>query len=126
MVRMSYVSSRVVLTGSVIAANVLIGYLAVLAGTTDGSICYDSFSAAGASGCVATASSMDWGLTQLVVFALMALSLAFLSLYLLRGSRRWLFATLVLAVGFVVVPGAAAAPAVFNDSGSVQLHLLGD
>jgi hypothetical protein len=69
---------------------------------------------------------MDWGLTQIVVFGLMALSLLFLGAYLVRGSRRWLVATLVLAAGFVVVPAAAAAPAVFNDFGSVQLHPFGD
>jgi hypothetical protein len=102
---MSFMFSRVVLTGSVIAANVLIGYLAVRAGTTYGGICYDLLSAVGASGCVETSSSIDWGLTQVVVFALMALSLSFLGLYLLRGSRRWLVATLVLAIGFVVLPG---------------------
>jgi hypothetical protein len=123
---MSFVFPRVVLIGSVIAANVLIGYLALLAGTSYGSTCYNSFSAAGAIGCYKTARYMDWGLTQVVVFALIALSLLFLGAYLVRGSRRWLVATLVLAAGFVVVPGAAAAPAVFNDSGSVQLPLFGD
>ena len=122
---MSFVVARVVLIGSVIAANVLVGYLAVLAGTSVVMVCYDSFSAAGDSGCHETASSIDWGLTQVAVFALMALSLLFLGAYLVRGSRRWLVATLVLAAGFVVVPGAAAAPAVFNDSGSVQVHLFG-
>jgi hypothetical protein len=66
---------------------------------------------------------MNWGLTQ-GVFAWMALSLLFLGAYLVRGSRRWLVATRVLAAGFVVVPAAAAAPAVFNDSGPVQLPLL--
>jgi hypothetical protein len=69
---------------------------------------------------------MDWGLAQVVVFALMALSLLFLGAFLVRGSRRWLVATLVLAAGFVVVPAAAAAPAVFNDSGSVQFPMFGD
>ena len=123
---MSFVFPRVVLIGSVIAANVLIGYLAVLAGSSYGSICYDSFPAVAASGCYETARYMDWGLTQVVVFELMALSLVCLGAYLVRGSRRWLVATLVLAAGFVVVPGAAAAPAVFNDSGSVQLPLFGD
>jgi hypothetical protein len=68
---------------------------------------------------------MDWGPTQVAVFALMALSLLSLGAYLLRGSRRWLLATLVIAAGFVAVPAAAAAPAVFNDSGSVQLPLFG-
>jgi hypothetical protein len=123
---MSVVFSRVVLIGSVIAANVLVGYLAVLAGTSVGGVCFDSFSAAGDSGCYETERYMDWGLTQVVVSALMALSLIFLGAYLVRGSRRWLVATLVLAAGFVVVPAAAAATAVFNDSGSVQLDLLGD
>jgi hypothetical protein len=61
-----------------------------------------------------------------VVFALMALSLLFLGSYLVRGSRRWLVATLVLAVTFVAVPAALVAPALVNDSGKIQLHLLGD
>lgn len=126
MVTLSFVFPRVVLVGSVLAANVLVGYLAVLAGTGSISICYDSFSAAGDSGCIETARYMDWGPTQVVAFALMALSLLFLGAYLVRGSRRWLVATLVLAAGFVVVPAAAAVPAVFNDSGSVQLPLPGD
>jgi hypothetical protein len=123
---MSFVFPRVVLIGSVIAANVLVGYLAVLAGSNWMSICYASISAAGASGCHETARYMDWGLAQVLVFALMALSLLFLGAYLVRGSRRWLVGTLVLAAGFVVVPAAAAAPAVFNDSGSVQLPMFGD
>jgi hypothetical protein len=123
---MSVVFPRVVLIGSVIAANVLVGYLAVLAGTMESSICYASVSAADASGCHETGSYIDWGMTQVGAFALMALSLLFLGGYLVRGSRRWLVATLVLAAGFVGVPAAAAAPAVFNDSGSVQLPLFGD
>jgi hypothetical protein len=123
---MSFVFPRVVLIGAVIAADVLVGYLAVLAGTSWGSICHASVSAAGASGCHETGRYMDWGLTQVVAFALMALSLFFLGAYLVRRSRPWLVATLVLAAGFVVVPVAAAAPAAFNDSGSVQLPLLGD
>jgi uncharacterized protein involved in exopolysaccharide biosynthesis len=43
-----------------------------------------------------------------------------------RRSRRWLVATLVIASGFVAVPAAAAAPSVFNESGSVQLPVPGD
>jgi uncharacterized protein involved in exopolysaccharide biosynthesis len=43
-----------------------------------------------------------------------------------RGSRRWLVVTLVIATGFVAVPAALVAPAVFNDSGRVRLPLFGD
>jgi hypothetical protein len=123
---MRFVLRRVVLVGSVVAANLLAGYVAVSAGTMAGSICYASSSVTGASGCFETGSYIDWGLTQAVVFALMALSLLFLGAYLVRGSRRWLVATLVLATGFIAVPAAAAAPAVFNDSGSMQLPWFGD
>jgi hypothetical protein len=107
-------------------ADVLAGYLAVLAGTSSSSICFDSFPAASASGCHETGRYMDWGPTQGVVFALIALSLVFLGAYLVNGTRRWLVATLVITIGFVAVPAAAAMPAVFNDSGSVQLPLFSE
>jgi hypothetical protein len=73
---MSSVPRHVVLIGSVVAANVLAGYLAVLAGTTIGQVCVDSFSSASGSGCFETGRHIDWGLTQVVVFALMVLSLS--------------------------------------------------
>jgi hypothetical protein len=124
MARMGFVFPQVLLIAAVIAADALAGYVAVLAGTIYGSICVDSFSAS-ASGCYDTGRSIDWGPTQLVFFALIALSLIFLGAYLVRGSRRWLVATLVLAAGFVAVPTAMAAAAVFNDSGRIRLSLFG-
>ena len=81
---MSFVFGRVVLIGSVTVANILVGYLAVLAGTSIRSVCFDSFSSAGASGCYEADRYMDWGPTQVAVFALMALSLLFLGAYLAR------------------------------------------
>jgi hypothetical protein len=98
----------------------------VLAGTSSGSVCYDSFSAAKASGCFETSRHVDWGLTQVVVFALMVVSSFSLGAYLVRGSRWWLVATLVIATGFLAVPAALTAPAIFNDSGSVQLPVFGN
>ncbi len=62
---------------------------------------------------------MDW-LVQVVMSALIAVSLLCLGAYLVHGSRRWLVATLAMATVFVAVPAATATSSVFNDSGSVQ------
>lgn len=118
---MCVVLRRLVLVASVITADVLIGYLAVRAGTITSDICFRSSSATIDGGCFETGRYVEWGPTQVVIFALIALSLVFLGLYLVRGSRPWLVATLVLVAGFVGVPAVMAAPAAFNDSGPVQL-----
>jgi hypothetical protein len=109
---------------SVLVANGLAGYLAVLAGTGGYELCFDSFTSSGASGCL-YASDFEFGAFQLVVAAAMTASLLCLGAYLLRRLRWCLIATLALSATFVGAPAVLAAPSVFNDSGSVQLPMFG-
>ena len=117
---------RVLLIGFVLLADALIGFLAINAGIGGYSVCYDALEPGSTSGCEDLGTYMDWGSVQAAGFALIATSLLCLGLYLVRGSRRWLALTLALAASFVAVPAAAAAPAIFDDTGPVQVLPLFD
>jgi hypothetical protein len=116
---------RAVLMSSVLAANLLAGYLAVASGSDLGTVCADSFSGDSSSGCLTVSGSFDLGPLQVAVFAAMATSLLCLAGYLIRGLRLCLTVAIVLAAAFVAVPVASVAPSVFNDSGRIQLPIFG-
>lgn len=109
---------------SVLVANTFAGYVTVVAGTSGFTLCADTFTSPGTSGCV-SGSSFEFGAFQLAVVAAMTASLLCLGAYLLRELRWCLIAALALSAAFVVVPAAYAAPSVFKDSGSVQLPRFG-
>jgi hypothetical protein len=123
---MGLVKGRTLLIGVVVLADTLIGFLTINAGIGSYTVCSDALEPGSTSGCEEIGTYMDWGFIQAAGFALIATSLLCLGLYLVRGSRRWLAVTLALAASFVAVPAAIAAPAVFDDTGPVQVLPLFD
>jgi hypothetical protein len=116
---------RIALVTAVLLASLFAGGVAVLMGMSGGVVCADAVSSQAGSGCVRSGGRMEWGVTQLVVFAAIGVSLFGLAVHLARGSRWGLVASVALAVGFVAIPAAATAPRAFNDSGPVQLPAFG-
>ncbi len=114
------------LIGVVLLADMLIGFLTINAGIGSHLVCFNALEPGTTSGCEEIGTYMDWGVIQAAGFALIATSLLCLGLYLVRGTRRWLAVTLALTASFVAVPAAVAAPAVFDDTGPVQVLRLLD
>jgi hypothetical protein len=116
---------RAAIVCSVIAANVLAGYLAVASGTDMYTICADDFSGGTSSGCSTVSGGFDLGLFQVAVFTAMTTSVLCLVGYVVRGLRLCLAVAVALAAAFIAVPAASATPSVFNDSGRMQLPVFG-